>query len=507
MATQTKRIKAKRGGSKAAAPTTSLTLDPSKLDFSQMTRDQKLALLDQIEEKKRRIREKRSPYIPNTGQLQVHSSTALNRFVFSGNGSGKSALLVQEAWWAAEGYNPVLKTRTNVPAQIAVVLDSPPKVEDVWLPEIRKWFNLKESQLFKNGKPYYNSISFDNGSQIQFYFHDQAPMVFESIQTDFVIFDEPSPRPIFVALKRGGRKQEGMARYLLGGTPIAAAWLRTDVYDKWIKGELLSTECFRFSTTVNEKNLATGYIDQFSSYLSEKEKRIRLEGEFFDLEGLALAHLFKRDVHVIKPIEWNYRYPVVVAIDFHPAKKHTAVMVGSDPWDRIYAIKEFSSKSPPAQLAQELKKWYSGYRVIDIIVDSLGSSPMTGGNANLSFIESLNLNGIRCRATRFKDKSEEDWIDRIQSVLLIPEIEDNMGRKEPQLKFFEGCRQLIQEVETVQWQKYRNIDEYKPSLDIGAKDMLSCLKYALSCNLTFMRSNAKVLKTLSRDIGSKGILG
>jgi hypothetical protein len=45
----------------------------------------------------------------------------------------------------------------------------------------------------------------------------------------------------------------------------------------------------------------------------------------------------------------------------------------------------------------------------------------------------------------------------------------------------------------VQWAKYRNLDELKPTLDIGAKDFLACLKYALACNLTLSRKKSRAI--------------
>ena len=188
-----------------------------------------MKLLDLIEEKKRRDRLRPNKYTPNAGQLPVHLSSKPNRFVFSSNSAGKTCMLVNETIWAAEGYNPILKEYTKVPCRIIVVLDQPVKVAEAWLPEIRKWTVIDEEQLHKDGKPYISRISFPNGSNITFAFHDQDPMRFESIEVDVVVMDEPLPKPIFTALQRGGRTKGRKGRYLFGGTPIAAPWLRTEI--------------------------------------------------------------------------------------------------------------------------------------------------------------------------------------------------------------------------------------------------------------------------------------
>jgi hypothetical protein len=82
-------------------------------------------------------------------------------------------------------------------------------------------------------------------------------MSFESIELDFCVFDEPPPRYVFIAFKRGGRKKNRTARFLIIGTPISAAWLRTEIYEPWSKGELPDAECFRYGTVVNQGTCLT----------------------------------------------------------------------------------------------------------------------------------------------------------------------------------------------------------------------------------------------------------
>jgi hypothetical protein len=459
-----------------------------------LSKAEKLALLDALDEKKRRDSEKRDTYAPNPGQLPVHQCDKKIRAVFSGNGGGKTALGVNEALWAATGYNPILKANTPVPARVIVVLDQPRKVEDLWLPEIKKWYPLKPEQLVKRGKPYIEQIRFENGSEILFMFHDQDPMAFESIELDWAIFDEPPPRSVYVGLRRGGRKKGRQSRYLIIGTPLAAPWLRTDLYEPWVRGEMPELECFRYSSFVNEQNLGTGELESLSRSLTEKERQIRLHGQFFDLEGLALAHLFRRDTHVIEPPRWPQGWPVIVAIDPHPSKRHTAVMLGVTPDNQFRALKEMASKSAARQFAKELKDFYKGYRVLDIVSDSLGSGDSTGGEGRLSFIAVLQSEGIRVRATTFQEKQDDAWISMIQDVLLLPDEPNNFGERKPRLQIASSCLGLINDIETVAWAKYRNLDEYKAKLDISTKDFLSSLKYCLATQPRFTKGRERVIR-------------
>src|SRR5690606_9471789 len=114
---------------------------------------------------------------------------------------------------------------------------------------------------------------------------------------------------------------------------------------------------------------------------------------------------------------------------------------------------------------------------IDYIMDSLGETPRTGGEGNLSFGDVLRREGLPVRSTSFDDKNDEMFIQRIQQVLEIPDQPDNFGRKIPKFAIIEGNPGIVNDIETVQWMKYRNHDIYKDKLDITSKDYLSLLKY------------------------------
>jgi hypothetical protein len=458
--------------------------------LAQMTKEQKLLYWDILQEKKRRILAKKPVYKPNgtqyEGQLAVHLDPKKIRIVAAGNGGGKTALAVQECIWWSTGYNPITEQFSKVPSTVIVLLDSPIKVDQVWLPELRKWYPLdSECELNKKGKPYVNQITFKNGSQIIFMFHEQEDLVFEGIQLDYLITDEPFPRRIWLALTRGQRKKGSEPRVLIIGTPLGQPWIYNDLWKASINGERDDIGLHRFETRVNEANLADGYIETFAKNLTDQEKKVRLGGHFAHLEGLALAHLFDRSVHLVNPFPWPKGKPAVLIVDPHFSKPHSVLLMGATGDGRIYCIKEFESKSPARRFAAELREFIKGdWRIVDYVIDSLGETPNTGGEGNTSFAEVLRLSGLPFRATNFDDKDDESFIQNIQQVLEIPEQKDNFGRQIPKLAIFRGCcEKLVDNIETVQWQKYRQHDVFKPKLDIASKDLLACLKYGLKTNI------------------------
>ncbi len=280
------------------------------------------------------------------------------------------------------------------------------------------------------------------------------------------------------------------------GTPIGQPWIYSDLWKKAINGERDDVGLHRFGVEVNRDNLADGYIEQFSKNLTEAEKKVRLQGHFAHLEGLALAHLFDRMVHIVKRFPWPKGKPAVLIIDCHQSKPHVCTLLGATGDGRIYYIKEMESKSPPKTFAREVKAFIKGdWRMIDYVIDSLGETPGTGGDGNRSFAEVLRLEGVPVRATTYDDKNDETFIQKIQQVLEIPDEKDNFGRRLPKLAIMEGNAGIIDNIETVQWVKYRQFEIFKPKLDISSQDYLACLKYGLKTAIAYVSDVGRMPKT------------
>ena len=444
------------------------------IDLSKLTREEKLALFDELEEKAKRDKRKRAPYTPNELQEKVHKSKKRIRFTAAGNGTGKTALAVMEAYWAATGTHPY-RENLPVPNTGVVLLDSPDKTQR-WIDELNKFFDTSDWQFNKRGKPYINEIVLPNGSVLDFMFFLMEDLAFESKELDWFISDEPCPRKPYIGLQRGLRRTSG-AWTLIVGTPLAQPWLKQEIWDKWAKGERDDIECFRAGIMVNAANLGKDFIENFSKDLTEKEKRVRLYGEFSHLDGLALADLWNPEEHLIERFDWPRAWPAVVAIDFHSSKPTTALVLGVNPLDEFYIVKVMASKSPPSEFARELKEFYKGLKVQDILCDSLGASPRTGGYENDSFIQTLQKAGVPVRSTSFKEKSEDAWIQNIRDLL---KVRDTRIGKRPGLYVFNDLLQVQNEFESVMWARNKQTGETMGYLDISNKDFLSCLKYALA---------------------------
>lgn len=475
-------------------------LNPTEL--SKLSKEQMLSYYDALKEYKKRKKLQRPGYIPNAMQAATHACNKDIIINLSGNGSGKTAGLVHEAWWGAEGYQPILKRYYKLPSKVTVVLDHPDKVDDKWIPEFRKWFGITDDMCSKGGKPYVTSIKPPGISEISFMFHQQDPLTFESIEGELYIFDEPPPRWLFFALIRGAREKRIKIRVIIAGTPLSEPWLRREFLVPWSRGELPDVECFRFDSDVNKDNLEWDGQLKYFAMLSENERATRRHGQFFDTEGQALAGIFDRAIHLVKreDLKWQDNWPCVLAIDPHPSKKHHAVLLGANPNDDLFILKETAQKMLPREFARHMAGMVEGFRIIEVVVDSLASSQMTGGEGFASFIEVVNDewkkmgSRLRCRATTFDDKSDEDFVTRIQAALAVPVEADNFGRKTPKLRICEDCKGFIYDVENVGWQRDKKNDSNKPKLEISGTDFLSCAKYGLATGLFYKKGELQALQ-------------
>ena len=475
----------------------------NKAGLSKLSKEEKLKIIQALEEKERRERISRKQFKPNPIQEKILKSDAWTKICTASNGVGKTTLGVHLMWQRAIGVDPWKNKNTKVPINIIVVVDNSSKIEDVWINELRKWFDFEHHgiELRKNGKPYVNEIVWRNGSRAQFYTWEMNDVMFESkSNTDLIIADEPLPRPIYIALSRGQRDKNVQFETLIIGTPIGAdaAWLRTDFIEPWTKGLRPGVECFTGSIYDNAENLGEGYIERFAALLTEKEKRIRLNGEFSDIDSLAFGHLIKDSVHQIQKeqIQWMPDWPCVVGIDNHNHKPHTAVLVGRNPeTDKLYVLKELSLKATAREFASALLAWTLGYKVVEWVCDSLGSGEGTAFEGFKSFIQVLNDCGVRARATTFEDKTHEEAIARIREMLALEDSGPPLFERSPRLKFIESeTVRTYKELCNIAFVYDKKKEVNKPRLDSAKLDYFSALTYALSS------------KYLAKTIGNYGTM-
>lgn len=144
---------------------------------------------------------------------------------------------------------------------------------------------------------------FRSGAELHIQSYDQSPDTFEGSVWNLVWLDEPSPQPIFSAVRRGTMSRRG--RILITATPLKEPWMHDHIVvpseDETDPMHSVA-QVFRADMEFNCREHYGGYLahDEIASFLRSLPKAERLareRGHFVDLAGLEFPYL-ERDIHV-----------------------------------------------------------------------------------------------------------------------------------------------------------------------------------------------------------------
>jgi hypothetical protein len=464
------------------------------LDLSSLSRKEKEELIKLLSQKALKQQEnKLSTFQPNVGaQENFFKSQAKVRLLLGGNGLGKTTCLVMELLYTHLKCHPYRETlNTNHTWVIVPGLD---KVED-YLREIKKWCPPSLLPQFdKMGSSSVRRLRWRNTNTTTFYSMDQDPAKLEGTNYDGLFGDEPMPRSLWIAAYRGLRNNPDYM-VCLAMTPISEPWIYTDLYQPAVLGKDKRTEVF-LGTTYENKFLSKEFVEDFKSRLSPDEYRVRILGEFAQLQGRVFKE-FSQPTHVIPEIEWPREWPVWVGIDPHLRKPHTVVFVGVTPEDTFIVIDEIVFDGTVEELAGKILtlEEMKGYRVISRRIDNSGSTLDWSKDTAISHLLKA---GVRVNPVRNREKNVADGIALIKA-LLRPSRSVKMDAAErdrasastrsaidlsplpPRLQFFSSCPYTIQDMELYAWHDHR----YPEKVGVNENprkihdDMIDPLKYVL----------------------------
>lgn len=438
--------------------------------------------------------QKAEEYVPNIVQDAVHKSKAFIRALFSGNGVGKTTACIQEAIWAATGTHPHRET-ARIPNTTIIVLDDSSKADTVYMAQLRKkkWYDPAKLKLEKHGRSYTQEIIFPNGSNWIFMTHEMAEDKWESIECADIIFDEPPPRFIFIALMRGMREKDMKPWIMFAGTPRGryAPWMYKEIFKPWKFGLDEDIECFFGSTDDNLQNLDPDTITRWEKRYSKQEMATRRYGSFEFLSG-RIFDTFSRDLHTCEDFPFPKKWLCILAIDPHLRKNHTAVILGISPERKVYVIRELETSLAGRRAAEFFIRACEPYNVRVGVCDNFGSIKLyddAGSEERKSFIQIFNetamrMNRPKCmiRPTTKKEKQDEEWIEDMKDWLRTePDYEGNIETK---FQIFNSCVKVIDNFETYVWDEHtgRKADPSDPKESpLGTnQDFLMCVKYGLA---------------------------
>lgn len=221
------------------------------------------------------------------------------------------------------------------------------------------------------------------------------------------------------------------------------------------------------SNTYNNPFLPPDYIQALEDSLGPEMASRYLRGEWVNFEGLVYKD-FRRDVHVIDPIEFRPEDIVAeyAALDFGGANPHCILWFVEDTRGYVYVVGEwYEAQVPLSEMAKQIKsrKKVSGGDYVQPIYRDHDAE------------DSLTLavdHGIRGLIAARKEKMP--GIATVQAFL--KPVGEGLP---PKLRVFSSCKSLIREIGRYRWPE--GTDARDPGNEPVKKDdhSLDALRYAL----------------------------
>ena len=326
-------------------------VDKSKLEqlVNKLSPEQLQNIVPIAQEQARRFREEKLRYFkPQEQQLPFLISQALTRIIHGGNRSGKTEVIIAEVIYWATGTHPYRDTPIP-PLRIRVCGASWPHIGRVVL---RKFKQLCPREYLRGGswergftknladmeEP--ATLTFANGSIVQFMTYEQRPEKFSGDDLDLVVEDEEPTEAIHV--ENIMRLTDRNGSMIVAFTPDnGITWIYEQEIVPILEGDIgrfsdgrPKAELFQFLTELNPYVSTEAIEERKRKFASDPELlAIKTRGEFVNLGG-AIFRTLRPDVHVVDDFEIDHAFPLwprCVAIDPAPSKSHAALWCALDP--------------------------------------------------------------------------------------------------------------------------------------------------------------------------------
>lgn len=432
--------------------------------------------------------DKLSLFRPHPGQLEFYNSNHQIRVLAAGNRFGKTTISVNEAKDLALGTHrshPIpIPNKGKMYAQSYELIDQVFRTKfEEWLP---KKCLSKKKPYQKNQLGQLTGLNFANGSIIRFGTYDQKSDKSESTNWDWVAFDEPPPRELYIANLRGIVDSGGRIWFTL--TPLNEPWIFDDLWEPGMTGAKPYIKCISGSTYDNPTISKRG-VELFAEEMTEEEKEVRIYGKFTKLRGLVID-TFDKAHSIIPPFDLDHSYVLYEGIDPHPGKPNAALWKAINKNNQRYVVAELSCDAGIQQFAHEVvamrrKLTQGGAQLVKSVADTSLNQPdlMFKINQRDEFIRILNSYGERVLP---QNAQKRDWVGpgiaKIRDLYRVVHQEDPHTQKiiqAPQQFVFSHCKHYLYELNHYQWPKHDKIGELKDSskpID-RYNDFIDCDRY------------------------------
>ena len=289
-------------------------------------------------------------YEPTEKQELFHEGRVSQiRGIWAPNQRGKTTAGIAEvlSWgfgediWTGKPIEKIGKTKWRPGMRFFVAAkDYPAGICEVILPKMQELLPLEEIgvEFTKMSGRIVHKLKFPEpyNFTIKFLVYTQDKHASEGMTWNGCWFDEPPPNHLYISCRRGCLRHA--APIIFTGTPISEAWMYEEIFahsksvhvhsKRDLEGLSWNKHCI---VKVNHDEFPPGVtkeqIDAWAETLDEEEKRARIYGEFFHLQGRVYKQ-FDRKLHVLDRDQWfvdnpNWKdWPGFCCVDPHDRKPH-----------------------------------------------------------------------------------------------------------------------------------------------------------------------------------------
>ena len=391
-------------------------------------------------------------YVPHDIQTAFHSSNARGKLYIGGNRSGKTVGGATEAIWWCSKRHPYRNIGERYPETIrgrAVGVDFTNGIEKILKPEVKRWItpsmliNGSWEESFNNNT---KTLTFSNGSFLEFMSYDQELDKFAGTSRHFTWFDEEPPKTVFGECVTRLADTEG--DWWMTMTPVEGiSWVYFDIYEPWKLQALDKIDVFEINTNQNP-HVREEAIDFALSFAEEEERVARKQGKFVFMTGL-IFDKWSPNIHVVKPpplrLIQNPRNRIMVGMD-------PGLRIGSFTWHlvsptgRVVTFHECTQKNWTVQQYADYFHEYNEKigRKPELIVGDPAIRQRNAVTGNSIQVEYALRNVFIAEGNNNVDVG----INKMKQYIGIP------GSQEPMWTISEDCHMLIKNMQRYRWDEW-----------------------------------------------------
>lgn len=287
-------------------------------------------------------------------------------------------------------------------------------LQEVLWPKLLQWIPEHEVQEYVKGyRGLVIGIRFKNGSYIDIMSYEVQPMKWESVDLDWVHFDEPPPYEIFKATRARLIDRDGRMWFTL--TPLEEAWILDEVWEKCGKnprywGRMLDMRDNPF--------LSAKAVADFVAEVTSDDYEARVQGQFRHLTGRVFKdytdlypYVIDKDQIVIDP-----RWPRMLVVDPHEKTKWCCLWYAHDEYnDTVYRIDEL--RFDPAKGLDEFGEAIRNIEryqnapvpIFNRIIDSYAQKQVYNSMGSSLIDELRSIAGLEFRVCDKSDRNARVW--------------------------------------------------------------------------------------------------